>query len=65
MMMMAVRVSVSILVIRIRERRIPFQIIALIIAVVTMAKHERFLEQRVSLKRVELEFNVYVWRVIM
>lgn len=65
MMMMAVRVSVSIFVIRIRKRRIPFQIIALIIAVVTMAKQERFLEQRISLKRVELEFNVYVWRVIM
>lgn len=67
--MMAVHVSVF--VIRVRKRSIPFQNFALLIAIaiaivaMTIPKPERFLEQRVSLKRIELEFNIYVWRVII
>lgn len=65
--MTAVRVAV--IVIRVGGCGITLEIIAAlvvaIVAAIAILEHKRFLDERVSLERVELEFNVYVWRVII
>lgn len=60
---MAVRAAM-VFVVGVCESGIPFQTIGVVTLAMAIAEHERFLEQRVSLERVELEFNIYVWRVI-